>query len=88
MDALGRARACRCGWFYFGIFRTGTQWQSSRISQPTTQIVSYAERRRPARPPGFRQHLLGRAPHPGEQEIDDFVGDDFKAAHPERYGGA
>ena len=34
----------------------------------------------------FRTHLtaLG-APDPGEQEIDDFVGDDFKAAHPERY---
>ena len=34
----------------------------------------------------FRQHVtsLG-APDPGEQEIDDFVGDDFKAAHPERY---
>jgi len=34
----------------------------------------------------FRQHVLGLgAPDPGEQEIDDFVGDDFKAAHPERY---
>ena len=34
----------------------------------------------------FRQHLLELgAPDPGEQEIDDFVGDDFKAAHPERY---
>ena len=28
------------------------------------------------------------APDPGEKEIDDFVGDDFKAAHPERYGSA
>ena len=37
----------------------------------------------------FRQHLLDMgAPDPGEPEIDDFVGDDFKAAHPERYGGA
>ena len=37
----------------------------------------------------FRQHVtaLG-APDPGEQEIDDFVGDDFKAAHPERYATA
>jgi hypothetical protein len=37
----------------------------------------------------FRQHVLALgAPDPGEQEIDDFVGDDFKAAHPERYGSA
>jgi hypothetical protein len=28
------------------------------------------------------------APDPGEREIDDFVGDDFKAAHPERYQAA
>jgi hypothetical protein len=37
----------------------------------------------------FRRHVtaLG-APDPGEQEIDDFVGDDFKAAHPERYATA
>ena len=37
----------------------------------------------------FRQHViaLGR-PDPGEPEIDDVVGDDFKAAHPERYGSA
>jgi hypothetical protein len=35
----------------------------------------------------FRQHVVDMgAPDPGEQEIDDFVGDDFKAAHPERYG--
>ncbi len=35
----------------------------------------------------FRQHLIAiEAPDPGEQEIDDFVGDDFKVAHPERYG--
>jgi hypothetical protein len=34
----------------------------------------------------FRQHLMTLgAPDPGEQEIDDFVGDDFKMAHPERY---
>jgi hypothetical protein len=34
----------------------------------------------------FRQHVIDLgAPDPGEQEIDDFVGDDFKAAHPERY---
>jgi hypothetical protein len=37
----------------------------------------------------FRQHLLDLgAPDPGEQEIDDFVGEDFKAAHPERYTSA
>jgi hypothetical protein len=36
----------------------------------------------------FRQHVIALgAPDPGEQEIDDFVGEDFKAAHPERYGG-
>ncbi len=35
----------------------------------------------------FRQHLTGiGAPDPGEQEIEDFVGEDFKSAHPERYG--
>jgi len=35
----------------------------------------------------FRQHVIALdAPDPGEQELDDFVGDDFKAAHPERYG--
>ena len=35
----------------------------------------------------FREHLTGLgAPDPGAQEPDDFVGDDFKAAHPERYG--
>lgn len=35
----------------------------------------------------FRQHVVDLgAPDPGEQEIDDFVGDDFKAEHPERYG--
>ncbi len=34
----------------------------------------------------FRQHVISLgAPDPGETEIDDFVGDDFKAAHPERY---
>jgi hypothetical protein len=34
----------------------------------------------------FRQHVIGLgSPDPGEQEIDDFVGDDFKAEHPERY---
>jgi len=34
----------------------------------------------------FRQHLTSMgAPDPGEQEIADFVGADFKAAHPERY---
>ena len=37
----------------------------------------------------FRQHVIGiGAPDPGEQEIDDFVGDEFKQAHPERYGSA
>jgi hypothetical protein len=35
----------------------------------------------------FRQHVMAiGAPDPGEQEADDFVGDDFKAEHPERYG--
>ena len=35
----------------------------------------------------FRQHEMAiGAPDPGQQEADDFVGDDFKAAHPERYG--
>jgi hypothetical protein len=34
----------------------------------------------------FRQHVMSMgAPDPGEQEIDDFVGDDFKAANPDRY---
>jgi hypothetical protein len=34
----------------------------------------------------FRQHVTSMgAPDPGEQEIDDFVGDDFKAANPDRY---
>jgi hypothetical protein len=34
----------------------------------------------------FRQHVIALgASDPGEQEVDDFVGDDFKAAHPERY---
>ena len=34
----------------------------------------------------FRQHLTAiGAPDPGEGEIDDFVGDDFKQANPERY---
>jgi hypothetical protein len=37
----------------------------------------------------FRQHLIALgAPDPGEQEIDDFVGDEFKAEHPERYTSA
>jgi hypothetical protein len=37
----------------------------------------------------FRQHVIDLgAPDPGAQEIGDFVGDDFKAEHPERYGGA
>ena len=34
----------------------------------------------------FREHVMSMgSPDPGEQEIDDFVGEDFKAAHPERY---
>ncbi|MBV9132227.1 MAG: hypothetical protein JO020_07145 [Chloroflexi bacterium] len=34
----------------------------------------------------FRAHVIELgAPDPGESEISDFVGDDFKAAHPERY---
>jgi len=37
----------------------------------------------------FRQHLVDiGAPDPGQEEIDDFVGDDFKAEHPERYAAA
>jgi len=37
----------------------------------------------------FREHVINLgAPDPGEAEIDDFVGDDFKAAHPERYPGS
>ena len=37
----------------------------------------------------FRAHLVALgAPDPGETEIDDFVGDDFKAAHPERHESA
>jgi hypothetical protein len=37
----------------------------------------------------FRQHLIALgAPDPGEGEIDDFVGEDFKATHPDRYGAA
>ena len=37
----------------------------------------------------FRQHVLALgAPDPGEGEIDDFVGEDFKTAHPERYQSA
>jgi hypothetical protein len=35
----------------------------------------------------FRAHVMeSGAPDPGEAEISDFVGDDFKAEHPERYG--
>lgn len=34
----------------------------------------------------FREHVIALgAPDPGEQEPDDFVGDDFKAANPDRY---
>jgi hypothetical protein len=34
----------------------------------------------------FRQHVMAiGAPDPGEQEIADFVGDDFKSANPDRY---
>src|SRR5919206_206223 len=37
----------------------------------------------PADYQAFRQHVIGLgAPDPGEQEIEDFVGDDFKQAHP------
>ena len=36
---------------------------------------------------GHVRGLVG-ALDPGEREIDDFVGEDFKAAHPERYGSA
>jgi len=28
------------------------------------------------------------APDPGQDEPEDFVGEDFKAAHPERYGAS
>jgi hypothetical protein len=35
----------------------------------------------------FRQHLMAiGAPDPGEREPDDFVGEEFKAANPGRYG--
>jgi hypothetical protein len=34
----------------------------------------------------FREHVTAiGAPDPGESEIDDFVGDDFKLANPDRY---
>ena len=34
----------------------------------------------------FRQHVIALgAPDPGESEIDDFVGDEFKQANPGRY---
>lgn len=34
----------------------------------------------------FRQHVMEvGAPDPGEQELADFVGDDFRAEHGERY---
>jgi hypothetical protein len=37
----------------------------------------------------FRQHLMAiGAPDPGATEISDFVGDDCKSAHPERYSQA
>ncbi len=37
----------------------------------------------------FREHVMAiGAPDPGTTEPDDFVGDDFKAAHPERYGAS
>jgi hypothetical protein len=37
----------------------------------------------------FRQHVTAiGAPEPGEAAPDDFVGEDFKAAHPERYGAS
>lgn len=53
------------------------EWRAMRVqnNEDSTDYLS------------FRQHLMAiGAPDPGEQEIDDFVGDDFKAAHPERYG--
>lgn len=35
----------------------------------------------------FREHVTAiGAPDPGGDEPDDFVGEDFKAANPERYG--
>jgi hypothetical protein len=35
----------------------------------------------------FRAHIVeSGGPDPGEWEISDFVGDEFKAEHPERYG--
>jgi hypothetical protein len=35
----------------------------------------------------FRKHAMAiGAPAPGPDEPDDFVGEDFKRAHPERYG--
>jgi hypothetical protein len=55
------------------------EWRDQR-SQNGEDPTDYA---------AFRQHLIALgAPDPGEQEIDDFVGDDFKAEHPERYPAA
>jgi hypothetical protein len=35
----------------------------------------------------FREHVMAiGAPDPGADEADDFVGEEFKTAHPERYG--
>jgi len=37
----------------------------------------------------FREHVMALgAPDPGQDEPEDFVGEDFKAAHPERYGAS
>lgn len=34
----------------------------------------------------FREHLMAiGAPDPGEEEPEDFVGEDFKMANPDRY---
>ena len=54
------------------------EWREARL-QNGEDPTDYA---------AFREHVIALgAPDPGESEIDDFVGDEFKAAHPERYGG-
>ena len=73
------------------------KWQHSRNWKPITRTSASSTTsgacprpgwRRPDRLPGISSARINMgAPDPGEQEIDDFVGDDFEAAHPERYGG-
>jgi hypothetical protein len=68
-----------------------TSWLRTRTcaSSTTTGAPRAQNGEDPTDYQAFRQHVIALgAPDPGEQEIDDFVGDDFKAAHPERYGAA